>query len=224
MYQILFAVNSAEVLNLNVARELLVASGADEILKVYGAIEADGLAAVGALYLIVLFILKVLALPIAAVALAADAGLKALAGVAVAVALAIVAILTVALACAAFVAIAVTVVITAIASIFLKVKNELLNLTEVVIKLLNVIVEGIDLIVNVIKLLAKLGGKLDESRYKLALCGALVKVKAVCKALDICCFFIKCHFYYLLYVENIFENRARAHMSSDAISFNVLTQ
>ena len=224
MWRSLFAVNSAKVFNLYLARELFVAGGADEILKVYGAIEADGLAAVWALYLIVLFILKILALPIAAVALAADAGLKALAGVAVAVALAIVAILAVAFASAALVAIAVAVVVTAIASIFLKVENEFFNLTEVVVELLNVIVEGVDLVVNVVKLLAKLGGELDESRNKLALCGILVEVKTVGKSLYVCCLFVKCHFSISFYMENIFENRARAHMSPDAISFNVLTQ
>ena len=193
-FQSLSVVENFEIVVLAQASELLVASGADEIFKVYRAVKADGLAAVGALYLVVFLILEVLALPVAAVTLAADAGLKALAGVAVAVALAVVAIVTIALASAALVAVAVAIVITAVASLFLKVENEFLYLSEVVVKLLNVVVECVDFVIYVVKLLAKLRGKVDESRNKLALCRISVEVKPVGKTLDICCLFVKCHF------------------------------
>ena len=139
---------------LTLAVELLVASRAGDLGRIYGLIEVDLFAALGALYLIENLVIVAIAVAIT---------------VAVAVALVI-----------AVAAIAVIVVAVALVD---AVPNLFLKLAEIVVKLVEVCVMSCKLLFESVDLVSHIGDKVKHLYDKLALRLGFVKVETFCHTL-----------------------------------------
>ena len=160
---ILDAVESLEVVPLNDALELLAAVGAAEILGIDGGIEVDDVAASGADDLEVLVLVLFLAEEVVIVLV--KAAVEVAAG-AVAVALEIV-----------------------ILVLIIEVKENLLNVAQILVQLLAVVLELADLSLHIVHLGGHLGDHIQQGGDQLALLGGLIGLQAVAQTLQIHCLF-----------------------------------
>ena len=71
--------------------------------------------------------------------------------------------------------------------------KELLYCAEILVELLAVIADVFYVFIDAGNLVCDFGAKINKCHKELALCAVLVESKAFAEALQICCFFGKCH-------------------------------